>query len=462
MGLMKHCDSRQLSIGLLTPYTGGNLGDGAIQEAVIANLRARFPGCRLQAFTLDPVNTERLHQIPCAPLTALSVPHYRVNTAPAPADAPKPMADEPMAVQRLKEAVKKIAPLYRLAQFARQVAKVAACLSAEARFLRDGYRTLKGLDLLIVSGGGQLDDYWGGPWGHPFSLLKWGVLARLANTPYLFLSVGTCAIESRLSFHFVKWALRLADYRSYRDARSKQRLEKMAFTGGDPVCPDLAFSLEIPRRSVSSVGAGGRPVVGVSPIAYLSSHSWPKSDLGTYEPYIATLKSFVASLLAEGTTVILYFTDSTDKVVVRELAGELQSFAADSPGTLAVQPTETVAELLQLMGRVDYVVASRLHGVILAHLMDRPVVAISYDTKVDTHMNELGQQEYCLDIHRLELAALCRAYAALRGESQAARTRISAQAAKYRSLLAAQYDGLLNYSGARVLTPARAMSRRCQ
>lgn len=33
-------------VALLTPYTGGNLGDAAIQDAMIANLCRRMPGAR--------------------------------------------------------------------------------------------------------------------------------------------------------------------------------------------------------------------------------------------------------------------------------------------------------------------------------------------------------------------------------------------------------------------------------
>ncbi len=45
---------RSLRIALLTPYDGGNLGDSAIQQAVIANLRRYDPNVQLCGITLDP------------------------------------------------------------------------------------------------------------------------------------------------------------------------------------------------------------------------------------------------------------------------------------------------------------------------------------------------------------------------------------------------------------------------
>src|SRR6185437_9395874 len=55
---------------------------------------------------------------------------------------------------------------------------------------------------LIVSGGGQLDEEWGGAWGHPFALFKWAMLARLAKVPLAFASVGACKAASTTSRFF--------------------------------------------------------------------------------------------------------------------------------------------------------------------------------------------------------------------------------------------------------------------
>ncbi len=53
---------------LLTPYTGGNLGDAAIQEAVIANIRKRIPDAQIVLVTLSPEDTTRLHGMRSFPI----------------------------------------------------------------------------------------------------------------------------------------------------------------------------------------------------------------------------------------------------------------------------------------------------------------------------------------------------------------------------------------------------------
>src|ERR1700735_1467658 len=55
-------------IGLLDHMGYGNLGDAAVQESVIANIKKRLPNARLVAFSLSPEDTIKRHGIPCYPI----------------------------------------------------------------------------------------------------------------------------------------------------------------------------------------------------------------------------------------------------------------------------------------------------------------------------------------------------------------------------------------------------------
>ena len=56
------------TIGLLDHMGYGNLGDAAIQEAVIANIKKRVPNARLVGFSYIPDDTMKRHGIPCHPI----------------------------------------------------------------------------------------------------------------------------------------------------------------------------------------------------------------------------------------------------------------------------------------------------------------------------------------------------------------------------------------------------------
>ena len=98
--------------------------------------------------------------------------------------------------------------------------------------------------MLIVPGTGLLTDAYGlFGWG-PYSLFKWSLLAKACRCKLLFVSVGAGPIYGALGRWFVKSALSLADFRSYRDDSTKQYLKSIGFhSDNDRVCPDLVFSL---------------------------------------------------------------------------------------------------------------------------------------------------------------------------------------------------------------------------
>jgi hypothetical protein len=76
---------------------------------------------------------------------------------------------------------------------------------------------MKGSEMLIVPGTGLLTDAYGLlGWG-PYNLMKWTLAARLRGCRVLFVSVGAGPLYSTLGRFCMRFALALADYRSFRD-----------------------------------------------------------------------------------------------------------------------------------------------------------------------------------------------------------------------------------------------------
>ncbi|AMN47446.1 hypothetical protein ACG33_10120 [Steroidobacter denitrificans] len=437
---------------LITPYGGANLGDAAIQEAVIYNLRARMDGVGIRMATLAPERTEALHGIPSFPLTALEIPHYSegirarlLPQRPSHANADPTKADQSSWRSQAKALLRKMPWIFHVLRSGKQILRTCigfpGLLFREMRHLIAAQHFARGADYFIVSGGGQIDDYWGGPWGHPYTLMKWSFLARLTGARLVFLSIGVCSLQSALSRQFVKSALRRAAYRSYRDEISKRLLSHLAFTLNDPVCPDLAFSFPPARARVQAPPRKER-VVGISPIAYLRSN-WPKQDGSTYDAYMRALTAFAIGLIRRGYAVVLFSSDGADWHPVHEMHAALLAMPEVNHDNLrSVLPT-TVDELFAVLAQVDVVVASRLHGILLAHLAHKPVVAISYDRKVDTHMAYMEQTSYRLDIHSVDAAAIDRTFQDFLGQTKENSRSVSASSARLSELVASQYDTLI-------------------
>jgi polysaccharide pyruvyl transferase WcaK-like protein len=268
---------------------------------------------------------------------------------------------------------------------------------------------MRSCQLLIVAGGGQLDDYWGGPWGHPYALFKWTLLARLTESEVVFLGVGTGTLDSNLSKFFIKHALTNASHRSYRDYGSRVLLENITFTKNDLVFPDIAFGYT-PKITHNDSGKSERKcVVGISPIAYLSKR-WPKTNNYEYEDYILHLCQFAAQLIEDGYKIVLFNSSGYDIPTVDEVLRRLNQDGIVVGSSISVPPIQTLDQLIFELNGIDLVVASRLHGVLLAHCLKRPVLAISYDRKVVNHMNDMMQEKYCINISELDQHVLMKTF----------------------------------------------------
>ena len=431
-------------IGLLSP-TSGNLGNATMQCALIANLRKRIAGVEIVGITLNPDETCRRHGIPAFPLAAISRPSYTLIHAGS-SNAEQRKAP---ILGRTKQWLKRIPVLG-------SVLRTLRTCSLEVNHLAAATGLVRRLDRIVIPGGGALDDFWGGPWGHPWSLLKWTALSRVYGVPFLFVSIGKSSLEQPLSRFFVRNALRLAAYRSYRDTDSKIAVQTLIDAPNDPVFPDLAFSY--PNEvSPTSVGKGSQDsplVVGVSPFAYCDPRAWPHKDERRYAAYVRQMAEVVKWLTREGHHVLLFTTDSPDTATVEEVQAMVSSSGIDG-NAIQILPSSTELSperLLKGISRADLVIASRLHGVILSHLCAIPALAISFDPKVDAHMNAIGQQAYCLNIQSLKLEALVERFNALKALREREATHIRCAALAFRHQLETQYDQIFVAS---CLSPGR-------
>lgn len=440
-------------VALLTPYDGGNLGDSAIQEAVIANLRRCNPDIDVCGITLHPARTSARHQISCYPLTATSRSHYQgtqERVGKVDSECPSLVAEASVGLYRRLRRIARAVPFVTMLKI----------LVDETLHVNRSYRLLRKIDVLVIAGGGQLDDEWGGSWGHPYALVKWAVLARAAGSAVVFLSVGACRIESRLTRLFLKTALSLACYRSYRDAESRRLALGITPHAEGPVVPDLAFSL--PRAQCETgFRVEAAPLrVGVSPIAYCHPGLWPTKDHAQYQQYINEIASFVSKLLQGGASVCLFSSSPPDDQVFTDIYHRLDPGLDPAARIrLSSSAVNTLRDLLDVLRSVDLVVASRLHGLLLSFLSGKSALAISYDRKVKCLMDDLGLAVYCVDIRSLKSDDLLRLFAMLYANRDAILPAVAATCRKYDHVLQQQYRVITQMLASRSYGPLQGQAQ---
>jgi polysaccharide pyruvyl transferase WcaK-like protein len=305
------------------------------------------------------------------------------------------------------------------------------------------FAVLKDSEMLIMTGTGMLGDFGILPLNLHYEIVKWSIVSRLCRCKLLFVSVGVGPICHWLSRILVKTALRLGDYRSYRDAFSKQYLESIHFdTKGDAVCPDLAFSLPTTMIPLDPVEDRRGRVVGVGIMTYRNRSDSREGNDNAYQGYLKKLCAFVNWLLERGYFVRLLIGDAVyDQRVRQDLRLLLEGNGIKhEEGKLVDDPAVSVQDVLSQLASTDVVVASRFHNVLLALLLGKPVVAISYHEKVDALMAGLGLEDFCQDIENIDVHRLIEQFTTLEECEGMLKPQIVRKTETYRRALNDQYN----------------------
>jgi polysaccharide pyruvyl transferase WcaK-like protein len=425
------------TIGLLDHLGGGNLGDDATLQAVMQNIKSRWPDAEIVGLSMNPDDTQRRHGIAAYPIRrqTWSLGHQAPSTSAT-------------LKGNVKSLLRKWPYLFGALRAIYTVAvRLPILFVQELVFLARSFRRLQSLDMLVISGGGQLTD-WFGTWYFPYTIFTWVLLGRLAHVRCIFLNVGAGPLTRPLSKLFVKRALACAHYVSFRDDRSRALARSINFKGAAHVFPDCVYALESPPLAMRNARRREKPVVGIAPMPFCDPRSvYPEKDQRVYDNFIHMLGSFGAWLVENNYELELWCSDiGIDPPAIEDLRTNIcAQIAGSDHDCLAIPTIKTIEDLLQVMRSLDYVITCRFHGVVLAHMLNIPVIAISHHPKIDTLMNDLGLAEYCLDIHVADGSALKAAFVSMVANRERIQTQMAERSALYRQKLGSQFDEIIGY-----------------
>lgn len=278
-------------------------------------------------------------------------------------------------------------------------------------------------------------------WG-PYGQFKWVLMAKLRRSRVMFVSVGAGPIVRPLGRVLAKAALSLADYRSYRDDASRDYLRKIGFTSTrDRVYPDLAFGL--PEAMLSSYGArsgGARCVVGLGLMVYDERYSADGPRPGTYSNYLESFADFAAWLLQHDYDIRLLLGDG-DSIAIEQFRTALHArLGSLDEERVVAQPIASVQDLFAELAATDVVVATRFHNVLMAMLLAKPVIAVTFHHKCSSLMRTMKLSEYCHDIHHMDADKLIGQFLELERNRDAVKLTIGRGVHEARTAVDEQYD----------------------
>lgn len=402
-------------IALFGFFGWGNLGNTGTLQAFLHHLRRHLPEAEVHCICANPEEVAKHFQIPVFPIDLM--PHrfwYKPTNA---------------VLRVLHQGLLRV-PL-------------------EVWLWIKAYLFVQGFDLLLIPGTGVLDDFGVGPLQTPYDLFKWCMVAKLSGTQLSFVSVGAGPILHPMSRWFIKSALTLADYRSYRDELSKRYMASIGFKRSDNgVYPDLMFSLPLPTNlntqllnkiSNKTSQSVAPQVIGIGVIEYYGWHNTSENGEELYQQYLAKLGRFVAWLLEQQYGVRILIGQIHDQRAVEDLKGYIKHTNPALLPYLIAEPIASTEDLLQQIATTDMVVATRFHNVLCSLMLDKPVVSIGYAKKNDVLMAEMGLGEYCQQIEEFDVERLQAQFTRLAENSNQICEQIRYKNIEYRQSLEEQY-----------------------
>jgi polysaccharide pyruvyl transferase WcaK-like protein len=370
-------ESTRVRIAVFGHFGGSNLGNDSTLKAILYHLHRMAPDAELSCICTGPETVTEAYGIRAVPCRSAVI--------------------KPRTIQN---------------RASRWAYRLAVAVPVEVCRWLKGIKTLWGNDALIIPGTGLLTDAhsllnWG-----PYDMFRWSVSAKVCGCKLFFVSVGAGPVYSRLGRFFIKAALSMADFRSYRDESTQRCLEEIGFRDeNDKVCPDLAFSLPQAAMPSGIKSREGKLVVGLGVMAFAGRYSVEKLDEFNdrnatdtiYAAYLDTLAEFTKWLLDRGYDVRLLIGDIVDKDALQKFRSLLRErFPTCDEKRVIDEPIETVEDLLSQIAATDLVVATRFHNVLLSLLLNKPVLSISFHHKCSSLMSEMGISQYCQDIEQLK------------------------------------------------------------
>ena len=417
-------------------FGAGNLGNEVTLQTAIAQTLARLPEAELLCVCPNPDDVRARHGIAA---TASLSRDFGWSWSDLEAGAAGGAQDD--AATRDRTRAGRNHPLGRVGTALRRVGRILfRRMPAELGHWYRMLRLVARSDMLLVPGTGIVTDGAGVSLGWPYDMFKLALLARVCGKRVIFLSVGAGPFHHRLGRWFVRRGLGLAHYRSYRDVDSRRRLEAIGFNAAhDAICPDLVFVLSGDHLAgAGTANASGR-VVGLG----LKDYATPvdDSDAQGYRDYLGAMADFVVWLQAQGWRVRLIIGDAQYDTRVREdLIALLEARGAGARAPLLLSdPVPTVAELLRQLGETDAVISPRFHNLVLALMLDKPVIALSDLPKVTALIVDLGLGRFCLGLEGLRMDELTACFARLQAEAGPLKSYIRQAVGKYRHAVDEQY-----------------------
>lgn len=243
------------------------------------------------------------------------------------------------------------------------------------------FKAISQSDLVISGGGSLLQDVTSKRSLYYYlSIIK---LATFLHKKVMLYAQGIGPLQRKQAQKAVGSVLNNATLITVRDEKSKQELERLGVNNPEIiVTADAVLSMHPVDPSIGKRLLKDYPISGVKPRIGVSVRNW--KDHTAYRQELANALDQLQK--DENAEIVFIPMQAPDDVKeAREIAKLM------SGNAYVLDQVYTTTELLALTGCMDLVLGVRLHALVFASLMGKPVVGISYDPKITNFLQMIGK-----------------------------------------------------------------------
>jgi polysaccharide pyruvyl transferase CsaB len=242
-------------------------------------------------------------------------------------------------------------------------------------------------DILISGGGSLLQDVTSKRSIFYYLFIMW--IAKILRKKVLIYSQGIGPINSKFNREITYKTLNRVDGIVVRDDASKELLveigipEKKVVVTADPVLRIKPVSLETGRIILEREGFIKNPDKITVGFAIRERNLNSKF----VDQLCVSMNKLIEKYQVE--IVLIPFHYSEDLAVIDKIEKKLENRVS------VIRHKYLTNEMLSIIGNMDFLVGVRLHALIHAAIMEIPMIAISYDPKVNSFMHSIGLRAMC-------------------------------------------------------------------
>ncbi|MCK5024257.1 MAG: polysaccharide pyruvyl transferase family protein [Thermoplasmata archaeon] len=340
-------------------YGYGNAGDEAILQSIIQNLNLNFPKSTVTVFSNNPPATEKLH-----------------------------------GVEALFPGV------HHVIGYTNKVIQ-KGIINQSINIINE----IKNTDCVIVGGGGIIHDWFGS-----FQIIKnleKGILGKIMGKKTILYAVGAGPIKGWLSKCTTRFALSFFDSITVRDQESMDLLKSIGVKDDIIVTGDPAIILQKASESEINNTLDRKKIPDGKNIV-ICLRSWfhykeNKSNLNKnrklFNDRIIELCNFI-SCKPNTNLILLAFQPSEDMVFYNNLIKQIKG------DYILIDDIQKPGILKGIIASADVLIGMRLHSLIFAISDNVPVIAISYDSKIDSFLGTVSDDIVIHNVNEIDVESI--------------------------------------------------------